>query len=137
MLLQVCAVYCLDSQFVTEANKFIAGSLQVLIAHSMFVNPRLHLDEVDLVNVYTDISSQALAAMVQLEVPHISVLTKVDLLQDKVRRLLPQHSRLQWSCPQCCHAAFQHAIVRSLKRWHIIGMCRNCSRISLYQIHST
>jgi GTPase SAR1 family protein len=49
----VCAVYCLDSQFVTEANKFIAGSLQ------------------------------ALAAMVQLEVPHISVLTKVDLLQDK------------------------------------------------------
>lgn len=29
--------------------------------------------------------AQALAAMVQLEVPHVSVLTKVDLLQDKVR----------------------------------------------------
>jgi len=51
-------VYCLDSQFINEANKFIAGSLQ------------------------------ALSAMVQLEVPHISLLTKVDLMQDKVRKFL-------------------------------------------------
>jgi len=49
-------VYCLDSQFVTDTPKFIAGCLQVL------------------------------AAMAQLEAPHVSVLTKVDLIQDKVRR---------------------------------------------------
>ncbi len=52
---QVCVVYCLDSQFVTDTPKFIAGCLQVL------------------------------AAMAQLEAPHVSVLTKVDLIQDKVR----------------------------------------------------
>ncbi|DBA70503.1 TPA: hypothetical protein ACH3X2_011904 [Trebouxia sp. C0005] len=49
----MCAVYCLDSQFVSETPKFIAGSLQ------------------------------ALAAMVQLELPHVNVLTKVDLIADK------------------------------------------------------
>lgn len=51
---RVCAVYCLDSQFISEAPKFIAGSLQ------------------------------ALAAMVHLELPHVNVLTKVDLCEDKV-----------------------------------------------------
>lgn len=51
----MCAVYCLDCQFVSETPKFIAGSLQ------------------------------ALAAMVQLELPHVNVLTKVDLVADKVR----------------------------------------------------
>ena len=50
----LCAVYCLDSQFVMETPKFIAGSLQ------------------------------AMAAMVQLELPHVNVLTKADLIQDKV-----------------------------------------------------
>lgn len=50
----MCAVYCLDCQFVSETPKFIAGSLQ------------------------------ALAAMVQLELPHVNVLTKVDLVADKV-----------------------------------------------------
>jgi Conserved hypothetical ATP binding protein len=51
----VCVVYCLDSQFVTDVAKFVAGSLQVL------------------------------SAMAQLEVPHVSVLTKVDLLANPVR----------------------------------------------------
>ena len=50
----MCAVYCLDCQFISETPKFIAGSLQ------------------------------ALAAMVQLELPHVNVLTKVDLVADKV-----------------------------------------------------
>jgi len=52
---QVCVVYCLDSQFVTDAAKFIAGCLQVL------------------------------AAMAHLEAPHVSVLTKVDLIHDKTQ----------------------------------------------------
>ena len=54
----VAAVYCLDAQFASDAAKYIAGMLQ------------------------------ALSAMVQLEVPHINVLTKVDLLsaESKVGR---------------------------------------------------
>lgn len=51
---QICAVYCMDAQFVTDATKFIAGSLA------------------------------ALSAMAQLEVPHVNLITKVDLCADKV-----------------------------------------------------
>jgi GPN-loop GTPase len=54
----VCAIFCLDSHFVTDSAKFIAGCFQ------------------------------ALAAMVTLEVAHINVLTKVDLLENKVRCML-------------------------------------------------
>lgn len=49
----VCAVYCLDSHFITDSSKFIAGCFQ------------------------------AMSAMVTLEVPHLNVLTKVDLMPDK------------------------------------------------------
>ncbi|GBF90441.1 hypothetical protein Rsub_03437 [Raphidocelis subcapitata] len=49
----VCAVYCLDCHFVTEAPKYIAGAMQ------------------------------ALAAMVKLELPHINLLTKMDLCEDR------------------------------------------------------
>jgi GTPase SAR1 family protein len=49
----VCVVYCVDATFVTDASKFIAGNLV------------------------------ALSAMVQLELPHINVLTKCDLAENK------------------------------------------------------
>ena len=49
----VVVVYCVDSTFVSDAAKFIAGNLT------------------------------ALSAMVQLELPHVNVLTKVDLLPNK------------------------------------------------------
>jgi GTPase SAR1 family protein len=49
----VCVVYCVDSTFVTDAAKFISGQLT------------------------------ALSAMVQLELPHVNVLTKCDLLPNK------------------------------------------------------
>lgn len=51
----VCAVYCLDSHFITDSSKFIAGCFQ------------------------------AMSAMVTLEAPHLNILTKVDLMPDKVR----------------------------------------------------
>ena len=54
----VCAVFCLDCHFISDSAKFIAGCFQ------------------------------ALSAMVTLELPHVNVLTKVDLLDDKV----PHHS---------------------------------------------
>lgn len=50
---QVAGVYCIDSLVVTDAGRFIAGSLMCL------------------------------SAMIQLELPHINVLTKCDLIQDK------------------------------------------------------
>jgi 50S ribosomal subunit-associated GTPase HflX len=50
---KVCVVYCLDSQFVTHATKYIAGVLQTL------------------------------SAMVLLELPHVSVLTKMDICPDQ------------------------------------------------------
>lgn len=59
---QVCVVYCLDSHFVLDAPKYIAGVLQTL------------------------------GAMVLLEVPHVSVLTKVDICPDRAaleRLLIP------------------------------------------------
>lgn len=49
----VCVVYMMDSQFVTDVTKFISGSLS------------------------------SLSAMVQLELPHVNVLTKMDLLTNK------------------------------------------------------
>lgn len=49
----VAAVYCLYSQFAGDPAKFVAGSLQ------------------------------ALSAMVQLELPHLNVLTKMDLCKNK------------------------------------------------------
>ena len=47
---RVCGVYLLDSQFVEDVDKFFSGVMS------------------------------AMAAMIQLEIPHINVLTKMDLL---------------------------------------------------------
>ena len=49
----VCVVYLLDAQFVTDTTKFISGCMTCL------------------------------SAMVQLELPHTNVLTKLDLVQNK------------------------------------------------------
>ncbi|KAF8063789.1 gpn3 [Scenedesmus sp. PABB004] len=49
----VAAVFCMDVAFVAEPTKYIAGAMQ------------------------------ALAAMVKLEVPHINLLTKMDLAEDR------------------------------------------------------
>ncbi|CAB4304286.1 unnamed protein product [Prunus armeniaca] len=49
----VCAVYLLDSQFMTDVTKFISGCMS------------------------------SLSAMVQLEVPHVNILSKMDLVAKK------------------------------------------------------
>jgi len=49
----VCGVYVLDSQFIADAGKFMSGCLACL------------------------------SAMVQLEIPHVNVLTKMDLVRKK------------------------------------------------------
>lgn len=55
---RVCAVFVLDSVYMVDAGKFLSGSLA------------------------------ALSTMVQLEVPHINVLTKMDLLNKSARNQL-------------------------------------------------
>ncbi|XP_028097094.1 GPN-loop GTPase 3 isoform X3 [Camellia sinensis] len=49
----VCAVYLLDSQFMTDVTKFISGCMA------------------------------SLSAMVQLELPHVNILSKMDLVTNK------------------------------------------------------
>jgi len=64
---QTVAVYVLDATFITDGSKFIAGCLQ------------------------------AQSAMMLLELPHVNVLTKVDLMEDQnvlEPYLWPDHSRL-------------------------------------------
>lgn len=62
----VCAVYMTDSQFVSDVTKYISGCMA------------------------------SLSAMIQLELPHINVLTKVDLLPNKrdIDRFLDPDVRL-------------------------------------------
>eukprot|EP01067_Filipodium_phascolosomae_P008732 Filipodium_phascolosomae@DN754_c0_g1_i2.p1 len=59
---RLCCVYCIDSTFITETSKFISGCLV------------------------------ALASMIQLEMPHINLLTKCDLVPDlqEVHQFLDQ-----------------------------------------------
>ncbi len=53
---RLCGVFLLDSQFLIEASKFFAGSMT------------------------------ALSAMVTLELPHVNVLSKMDLLDENDRK---------------------------------------------------
>jgi len=51
--INILSVFCLDSTFLTEKNKFVSGC------------------------------TLSLATMIQLELPHITILTKSDLINDK------------------------------------------------------
>eukprot|EP00386_Alphamonas_edax_P002046 GDKI01006144.1.p1 GENE.GDKI01006144.1~~GDKI01006144.1.p1 ORF type:complete len:273 (-),score=65.40 GDKI01006144.1:18-836(-) len=60
--IRLCGVCCIDVSFITDSSKFLSGSLM------------------------------ALSAMVQLELPHVNVLTKCDLMNDnpEIDRILDQ-----------------------------------------------
>uniref|UniRef100_A0A0C9S9Z0 GPN-loop GTPase 3 n=1 Tax=Wollemia nobilis TaxID=56998 RepID=A0A0C9S9Z0_9CONI len=62
----VCAVYLLDSQFVSDITKYLSGCMA------------------------------SLSAMVQLEVPHVNILTKMDLVKNKkeIKKFLNPDPRL-------------------------------------------
>lgn len=62
----VCAVYLLDSQFVSDISKYLSGCMA------------------------------SLSAMVQLELPHVNVLTKMDLVTNKkeIEKFLDPDTRL-------------------------------------------
>lgn len=79
----LAAVYTVDCQFVGDPTKFIAGSLQ------------------------------AMSAMVQLELPHVNVLTKVDLLGDenKVQNLPVSEIHCIPNAWAVIHAIHEHSAV--------------------------
>ena len=58
---RICSVFLLDAQFLTDVSKFFAGVMTIL------------------------------AAMIQLEVPHISVLSKLDLIHKKDKKNLDRY----------------------------------------------
>ena len=70
---RLCGVYLIDSLFISDTPKFIAGTLTCL------------------------------SAMIQLELPHINVLTKCDLIQNKkmLRRCVSLF------CAACCVSGLQ------------------------------
>lgn len=73
---RLCAVFLLDSQFLIETSKFFAGAMT------------------------------ALSAMVTLELPHVNVLSKMDLLDKKARievqkYVINTHPLLAWA--ECMH----------------------------------
>ena len=53
---RLCGVFLVDSQFMIEASKFVSGVLT------------------------------ALSTMVNLEIPHVNVMTKLDLLSKKAKK---------------------------------------------------
>jgi len=53
---RICGVFLLDAQFMIEASKFVSGVLT------------------------------ALSTMVNLELPHVNVMTKLDLLSKKAKK---------------------------------------------------
>ncbi|GAB4822828.1 hypothetical protein N2152v2_009874 [Parachlorella kessleri] len=94
---QICAVYCLDVQFVAEMPKFIAGCMT------------------------------ALSAMVQLELPHVNVLTKMDLCKNKeeVEQLLfPEKHEMLYQLDKQTGPHFQRlnaAVVQLLEDYSMVN----------------
>lgn len=58
---RICGVFLIDSQFMIEASKFVSGMMT------------------------------ALSAMVNLELPHVNVMTKLDLLSKKAKKNLDRY----------------------------------------------
>lgn len=58
---QVCAVFLIDSQFMVDGSKFLSGTMA------------------------------ALSVMINLELPHINILSKMDLLSKNARRQLDKY----------------------------------------------
>ena len=66
---RVCGVFLIDAQFMIEASKFVSGVMC------------------------------ALSAMVNLEIPHVNVVTKLDLLNKKAKKDL---ERSDWQLILWC-----------------------------------
>ena len=72
---RLCGVFLLDSQFLIQASKFLAGVMT------------------------------ALSAMVTLELPHVNVLSKMDLLDKKAKKEIEKYTCLCYNQPS---SSFSH-----------------------------
>ena len=72
---RLCGVFLLDSQFLIQASKFLAGVMT------------------------------ALSAMVTLELPHVNVLSKMDLLDKKAKKEIEKYTCLCYYQPS---SSFSH-----------------------------
>ncbi|KAI9193439.1 GPN-loop GTPase [Polychytrium aggregatum] len=97
---RVCGVYCLDSQFIDDIPKYFSGVLS------------------------------AMSAMVQLEIPHVNVMTKMDLLGDRAqssrmeRFLDPDPSLLAESANIETHSKFHGlnlALLRLIEEYNMVS----------------
>lgn len=96
--IRVCAVYLLDSQFLVEPSKFIAGMCS------------------------------ALSAMVQLQISHVNVLSKIDLLSLKDKESLekwldPNEHIMTDLLPRTTnerHAKLSHALAKLLDDYSLV-----------------
>jgi hypothetical protein len=78
-------VYCLDAQFSEEASKYVAGSLNALTA---MVRDVLVVASFRAIS-HLDISFHVfcfLPRQVNIELPHVNVLTKLDLVRGRARQ---------------------------------------------------
>ena len=94
----VCVVYAVDSLFITDASKLIAGNLT------------------------------ALAAMVHLELPHINLLTKCDLVDKSAleRYLAPSGEALAAELGRSMgprYKSLNKSIARLLDDYDMVGGC--------------
>ena len=81
----VGCVYCLDAQFSEEASKYVAGSLNALTA---MVRDVLVVASFRAIS-HLDISFHVfcfLPRQVNIELPHVNVLTKLDLVRGRARQ---------------------------------------------------
>ncbi|KAI9003693.1 GPN-loop GTPase [Gaertneriomyces semiglobifer] len=98
---RVCGVYLLDSQFVEDTSKFFAGIMT------------------------------AMSAMVQLEIPHINVMSKMDLIDGKKKKkdleryLYPDPSLLLEDVNASTRPKFHHlneALVHLIEEYNMVTL---------------
>ena len=77
----MCGVFLVDSSFMVEGSKFISGTMA------------------------------ALSVMVNISIPHVNVLTKMDLLNAESRSQLER-----WAEPAAMRSLFQFVVVMGLVR---------------------
>lgn len=75
---RLCGVFLVDSQFMTDGAKFLSGTMAALSV-SLWISPNINY------LAYIYISSQVMANM---EMPHVNVLSKMDLLSKTARSQL-------------------------------------------------
>eukprot|EP01055_Gregarina_sp_Pseudo9_P002249 Gregarina_sp_Pseudo_9__2248@NODE_2582_length_945_cov_8_200883_g2367_i0_p1_GENE_NODE_2582_length_945_cov_8_200883_g2367_i0NODE_2582_length_945_cov_8_200883_g2367_i0_p1_ORF_typecomplete_len272_score33_09ATP_bind_1/PF03029_17/9_6e86PduVEutP/PF10662_9/0_31PduVEutP/PF10662_9/0_1GTP_EFTU/PF00009_27/0_00012SRPRB/PF09439_10/0_00025AAA_33/PF13671_6/0_00034AAA/PF00004_29/0_0017AAA_16/PF13191_6/0_015AAA_16/PF13191_6/86Zeta_toxin/PF06414_12/0_0012AAA_5/PF07728_14/0_0012AAA_22/PF13401_6/0_093AAA_22/PF13401_6 len=98
---RVVAIYCMDVSFMSETNKFLSGAMS------------------------------ALSAMIMLELPHINVLTKCDMLNEKdkesVNEMLEKSpseltSELKRSLPKR-YLQFNETLIQVLEEFSLVSFC--------------